>query len=107
MLTKSNIESKGFTFFRRIEGEDLYSMSYQNIDDRNEYISQTKIKGYQNLVSVIHYDDGRLVIKVLLDYLNLNWSDDWLFSGKVETNEEFNNIIKDVFKYELKPIKFK
>ena len=106
MLTKNNIEAQGFTFFRRVEGEDLYSVSYQNIDDRDEYIGQTIIRGYPNLISFKHYDDGRAEIKILLSFLNQHWSDDWLFSGAITTNEEFINVLSKVIKNEVKPVKF-
>ncbi len=106
MLTRSNIEAQGFTFFRRVEGEDLYSVNYRNVDDRNEYIGQAEVRGYPNLVTFIQYDDGRVVFKVLLGYLNTHWSDDYLFTGEIETNEQFINILSKIVKGGIKPVKF-
>jgi len=88
MLTKTQIESKGFSHYRS-SGESPSNP----IGQRDDYVSLAKVGEAEYLVLIEYYDDGKLKVK---DF----WNDPILFPeyyyvGVVLTQQELDTALEE------------
>lgn len=107
MLSRDIIITKGFTFFRRIEGDDNYTGGFNVSENRDEYLGHVLLNGKREILLFQNFDDGRVAILKLYMFINTHWNNEYIFTGEIKDEDTLDSVLtKLVGTANIKPITF-